>query len=604
MGRFANGLVLLALLGVLSGCGDFEFKPWNPFEKKELPPEPSAERARERDPVLAETVGAYTLVSAADSLRLRGFGLVVGLGDRGSSDCPTSVRDYLVDYFRKEFAPLDGAGVSSISPDRLIDSSDTAVVEIIGDIKSGARRGHRFDVQVSALGAETRSLEGGVLLPAELKIFQATPRGVIAGRPLARASGSIFTNPFGNPTGGERGVRRGFVLGGGRTLDERSARLLLEEPSYSMARRIERRINERFGQRPAAAEAMSRGYVDLNTPDHYNNDPEWFLDLVLHLQLENSPEYLERRIRDLRTLVNGDAQRLEHLSLIWEGIGRNIITEIQPLYEADDPLIRYYAARAGLRLGDVNALGPMAAVSTSSGHSHQILAVRELGRARVPGTTERLAALLNVADQQIRVAAYEELVDRGYGPIRSEPFASAADPRELNFILDLVPSDGRPLVYVRRTGQPRLAIFGGPLKVQTPLFYRHPLDWVTLDTADGGDEITVLARGRTTGRFAPPFQVPAEVSDLVRALAFTARGTRARDARGLGLPYSVVVQVLSGLEDTDSIAAPVVIEERSVTELLGPAESGGRPEAEAPPSRRREAEAPDGDPDLPARENE
>lgn len=587
-------VVWLAPWAGQAGCADaIDWDKWNLLARKDPPPEPQALPAAPADPILADTVGAYTLLSSAETLRLRGFGLVVGLGDRGSSDCPTSVREYLVDFLNKQIVTAEG-DQPRISPGRLIDSPDTAVVELIGDIPAGAPAGTAFDVQVSALDAQTRSLEGGVLLLSELKIFQTTPGGVIAGRPLARAAGAVFTNPFAPPDD-LASRRRGYVLGGGRTLTERRVRLLLEEPSYSMARRIEQRINERFGQRPPAAEAMSNGHIELSTPPEFRDDAARFMSVVTHLYLEGAPAYIERRLRELAQELEPDDEKLNHVSLIWEGCDRKALPEIQPLYDHHDPAVRYYAARAGLRLGDVNALPALAAVAGNSDDPRQILALREIGRSPAPGTTEALARLLDHRDAQIRVAAYEELSERRHPAIRSERFPSPVDATQVNFTLDLVRSDGEPLIYVRRTAEPRIAIFGPAMPISTPLFYSHPQDLVTLDTPDASGEITVLARSRLDGGFHRPFHVPARVADVIRGLAAPPVRRRGDDAvrGGLGLPYSLVVQVLDALGRERLIAANIVLEQRDLAELIGPAQRERRPEADETsmaPAPRSEAE--------------
>jgi hypothetical protein len=576
-----------------TGCADGW--SWDSWKAKERPPEPSALRAPITDPILMNTIGAVSLMSSADSQRLRGFGLVVGLGDQGSSDCPTSVREYLVDYFNKQYATAQGPNRMSASPESMIDSPDTAVVELIGNIPAGSLVGKRFDVQVSALDAQTRSLVGGVLLPCDLKVFQATPRGVMTGRALASASGAVFTNPF-TDAGSPRGeTRRGYVLGGGSTKEGRTARLLLETPSYSMSRRIEQRINERFGQRPRVAEAISSGYVEVTTPSEYVDEQAHFLSLVTHLYLDGTPAGLERRLSQLPEYIEPSNERLEHISLIWEAAGRLATPEVQAYYQDADPAIRYYAARAGLRLDDAAALPVLAAIASEAGHAHQILAVREIGRSRLNGAADALARLLDADDSQIRVAAYEELVGRRHPLIRSERFAHSADPALLNFTLDLVRSTGAPLIYVRRTAEPRIAVFGATMPVATPLFYNHPDDWITLDTPDGSGEITVLSRGRHGGEFQRPFHVPARVADVIRALAGRPDPRDGSASHGLGLPYALVVQVLDALNRDRVIAANVVMEERSITELFGPPTRTERREGDAPP----EPSAPEASDDRP-----
>lgn len=590
--RIARGLGVALLL--CSGCVDGGWR-----HSRELPPEPTPQPAVPRETVLADTIGAHTLIGAGGPLRLRGFGLVVGLGENGGSDCPSTIREYLVDYLIREFTPLgSGDRKPKFSPQRLIDSLDTAVVVVHGLVPAGARRGTHFDLQVEAVGTQTRSLEGGVLLPCELKRFDvaAVGRGLVSGRTLASARGLVFTNPFkrANQSTTRQTPRRGYVLGGGRTLEDRSVRLLLQEPSYWMARRIERRLNERFGQDPPAAKAMSKGYLTLTTPQRYVEHPDHFTQLTTHLYLDNSPGQVERKLIELSKQLDSSDRTLDHISLVWEGMGRTVIPHIQPLYAHASRMVRFYAARAGLRLEDVNALPVMAQVAATPDHPCRLLAVRELGSCVYPQAGRALAALLDSDDVEVRIAAYEGLLRHRHPSVETHRFLSALDRTQLNLTLDVVESNGRPLVYVRRTLEPRIAIFGHRLPVSLPLFYNHPDDRVTLNALEENGDVSVLWRTRSGRLVTEPLVVPPRAVELVRALADLPVEDDSGQSRGVGLGYAQVVEVLDALCASGAIPARLVMQRGTITDLFGPTELPGRPEGdEVPPliEERQEADA-------------
>lgn len=571
---------LLALVSwALAGC-DPDAR-WD-FGRKEPPPEPKPGYAPHEDVILAGTIGQYTLLSNAEPLRLRGYGLVRGLGEDGSADCPTTIREYLLDYLKKELIPNDGPNARPVvSPSKLIDSLDTAVVEVTGFVPAGAPKGATFDLYVQAVGNQTRTLEGGSLLACELKIFSpsAEGRGLVAGRTLARGAGPVFTSPTpgSDPAAG---VRKGTVLGGGVTLEARSFRLLLNEPSYTMARKIDSRINERFGQRPRVAEAMSNGFVELRTPAAYADRPEHFLRLVPHLMVDAAPALYERRLRELNEEVKGGDERLDHLSLAWEAIGRVAIPTVQPRYSDSDPAIAYYACRAGLRLRDINAVEAMGRIAATPGHKYRLAACEELGFSHMPQAARQLAPLLSDSEEPVRIAAYEAMLSYKHPAIQSRPMRSPLDASHYNVILDIVESTARPMIYVSRTREPRLAVFGPRTPVLTPIFYNHPRDWVTLNSQGGEGDITVFCRTRQSGVLSDALHVPPRVVDLVRSMADVPVGKREGDFNGIGLPYSLVVRVLQELESRESLTASVVMGPESVVDLLAPLEAPERPEAD------------------------
>jgi len=584
----------MALL-LCSGCADGG--GWR--RSREVPPEPTPQPMSADDSVLTDTIGAQTLVGAGAPLRLRGFGVVVGLGENGGSDCLSTIRDYLVDYFTREFAPRGpGDGRPSFSPQRLVDSLDTAVVAVHGLVRAGAPRNTRFDLQIEAVGTQTRSLEGGVLLPCELRQFDvaAAGKGLVTGRALARGRGVVFTNPFKgiDKATARQTFRRGYVLGGGRTVEDRTVRLLLLEPSYWMARRIERRLNERFGQNPPIAKAMSKGYLTLTTPPRFAEQPGRFVDLATHLHLENTPGVVERKLIGLSKRLDGPDRQLQHISLVWEGMGRTVVPHVQPLYNHADVTVRFYAARAGLRLKDVTALPVMAQIAAAPDHPCRLLAARELGQCEYPQATRQLAALLDSDDQEVRIAAYRGLLKHKHPSIETHRFSSALDPTQINLTLDAVETKAKPLIYVRRTLEPRIAIFGRRMPVSLPLFYNHPNDRVTLNALEERGDITVLGRSPAGHLVTEPLVVPARVVELVRALADLPIEDDEGQIRGIGLGYAQVVEVLDALCASGAIPARLVMERATITDLLGPAELPERPEGDDVPlllEGRQEGEA-------------
>lgn len=570
-------LIALACL-VPAGCGDSElFKP-----KKPAPPEPRPQPAPVVDPLTADTLGAVGTLSDLAPLRVRGFSLVVGLGENGSSDCPSVVREYLVDTLSKFYGTSLGPEGKRFSPGRLIDSPDSAVVEVVGVIRAGAPKGDPFDVRVEALaGTDTRTLEGGLLLPCELRLYEASASGqaMLSGKVYARAQGPVFVNPYAQ-TGGDAATgdpRSGFVLGGGVASEARPARLVFREPSYTIARRLENRINERFGQNPRSAEGLSKGYVQLNTPPQYAGHPERFHQLVISLIADDSPSFVERKLADLAHMASEPNADLPRIALMWEAIGRTAVQRIQPMYDSAEPALAYHAARAGLRLRDVNALPVLAQMASAPRHPFRLQAVRELGDCDMPQIVPRLQALLDADDDEVRIAAYEGLRKHRAAAVRSRLIVHPLDPAQVNVTLDVVNCSGRPLVYVRRTGAPRIAVFGPQMPVLTPVLYTNERLGVTINSPEPTDELTLSVRERYDRRINDRMYLRARVPELVAALAQPPDRDDANRLRGAGLTYSQIVSVLSSLDQQQTLAGRLVLEQTSLTELLGPTDEPARP---------------------------
>lgn len=570
-------------LAALAGCENFK---WG--GRKELPPEPPPEErsARSNDPLISGTIGEASLMAGEDPQVMRGFGVVVGLDGTGSADCPTVIRDYLLEYLAKQTAPQGTAEWNDrVNPTKLLDSPDTAVVEVLGLVPAGALSGTRFDVLVRTLpGTAAESLVGGLLLPTQLRYFDraATGQGLIMGAVLAEAAGPVFVNPFAEDAGADSQAdpRRGSVLGGGRAIEKRTVRLSLMQPNYALARAVERRINERFGQKPPVAGAWSRGYLVLETPPAYAERPELFRRLVAHLYVDRAPGFTERRLQDLTRVALSAEVDYEHLSLAWESFGRSVIPHIQPLYAHHTDTVRFFAARAGLRVGDTVALPVMAELARTAPHSLRLLALRELGFASSPQAALPLVEGLSDPDQELRVEAYEGLLRHGHPAIRTTPFPHLLDPSQLNFCLDIVDCEGPPLIHIRRTRAPRIAVFGRQMPVMPPIFYTGTNELLTVHTIDGGDDVRLFAKRNQ--RLSDEIVIPPRVVELITALAHLPLRDDAGRLAGLGLPYTRVVRVLTDLAQDEAIPAPVVFEQTTITDLLGPQIAPQRPEFDEP----------------------
>ena len=574
--------ILLAV--ALTGCG------WN----KRIPPEPAPRQAGPADPILADTISSITYLADAEGRLVRGFGIVCGLGDNGSSGCPTGVREYLIESMTKESETWSSLEQRKrFSPGDLIDSSSTAVVEVLGIVPAGAPAGTRFDIEARAIpGTATKSLSGGLLLPCELLLPDPTggDAALAGGTIVAHAGGPLFVTEATAPAvrGGPGAQPRGYVLGGGHSTDERSTRLLLREPSYPMARRLEQRINERFGQRPPVAEAMSRGYLELHTPREYAEQPENFLQLTTHLYLEDHPAFTTAKLRELTRLATLPNAQYEHLSLAWEGIGPTAIPQIQPLYSHENSRVRFAAARAGLKLGDVNALPVLAEVAASTDRVFALAAIGELGRCRYPQAAAQLAPLLDSQESEIRIATYQALLKHRYPGIDSQPMPAVLDEAQLNFVLDVIESVGEPLIYVRSTHVPRIAVFGARTSISLPVFYAADDDSVTLNATEDGGDITLFTKH--SGHVSEALLVPPRVADLVAALGDVPTRDEADRLRGIGLPYSQVVQVLATLCADGTIPARLEIERIGIVDVLDE-RAPERPEVEERPRAEQAPEA-------------
>ncbi len=526
--------LLVPVVVALAGCGA---KSTRPATRTAELSDPEMVRLAA---VLEGTVGQYASLEAGNSQLVRGYGLVVGLGANGSSECPTEVRERLVDQMASLGVGDARTGTRALSPNRLINDPDTAVVIVSASIEPGTPKGATLDVSVSALpGSQTLSLEGGVLFPTELRAFSVDGGTVNESRILAKAAGPVFVNPFADerdPTVVAR-LRHGRVIGGGKTLEGRRIELVLRRPDYRIARAVQEAINSKYPGHPKVANARTPSLVDITIPRRFRSDWNRFLLQMMHVYVRKGAGIEDRKARELVEAIAETGAPYEAISLIWEAMGREVLPLIHGVYTSADSEAAYYAARAGARLDDPAAVDVL--VAAARGDSpHRLEAIAELGVAGTVQAEDALKDLLNDPDALVRIAAYEA-IEAGWLGGGIERIGVDGQ-----FSLHLVPSTAEPMIYATRTGRPRIVLFGGEVLVRRPIFFTTPDDLVTINANAEDDPLQVYRRVGADRRLSDTVTIAADLKTLILALGRTPEPDIHGHCESLGLTYSQVVSVL------------------------------------------------------------
>jgi len=579
--RSGMGIGLLATLAVLvPGCAEwFQRKPTT----RPAGTLGSAEASLQIPyaTLLKGTVAEFTYVEGWQPLNVRGYGLVTGLAGQGSRNCPPTVRERIAKEIRRRRAANPLRDTHLPPAEKLIDSLDTAVVQVEGRIPPGAAKKRVFDVFVRAVDPDTRSIAEGYLQPCDLHIYtDQGPAGTIEGRIWARAAGTVFINPFAGETRSATNVdpREGIVIGGGWNLKPRTLSLVSVIESYGIVRQIRDTINRRFPADEPVADAINPTHVTLTVPPAFRGRELRFIEIVRHLPLTNIQAELEARAKWLASELTQPEAPVNEIALCLEGLGQLSLPMLQPLYTHPRPAVNYSAARTGLRLGDGLALDIVAQHAKDPRSPFRRQAIRELGEC----TKKRLAAgtlheLLADPDPRIQVEAYEALRKADPGAI----WQVSVGRNPPNFLLEMTPSDGEPVIYARRTGIRRIALIGGDRMVcHPPLLYAEEHKPVLLSAKQGDLSVSILRRDRNGKVVLGPIRGPLAVPALVRLLGENFERNHEGKFVGLALDYAVILDVLYELARSNAINARFRWEEPSVEDVTGPLTPMGRPESE------------------------
>jgi len=551
-----NGLavrvgIVVSLLVPALGCDRLS------FSKDKDDEDALAARRREFPLHVVNTVSQYAGLIGHGRVIVHGYGVVVGLGRNGSSEVPPHLERYLVQHILKSGTTGSFGERPNVTPSRILRDLDTAAVYVRGAIPAAAPKGTPFDVVVTALPATgTQSLEGGILMPTELRLDVGSFQPGEGSRIWGSARGPVMTNPFIDPSDRQERakLREAVVVGGGVSHRDRNVNLQLYRADYARADQIQRRINAQFPGADRVANAKNSSLIELFIPPVARADREHFLELITHLPLQTGAVEWEVHTREIITEMNKDDAEHEALSLVLEAYGRKVLPMLSTLYDSPIDAAAFYAARAGARLGDNAASSVIIRFAEAQDHSHQLPGIETLGEARsLPQSERALRGLLDDPNDMVRIAAYEALRKRKSAYVISVPVGGQC-------VLDIVPTEGPPLVYATRTEHPRIVLFGHDQKLARPVFFTMPEELVTLNAEADDDHVAVWRKLPGRDRYSETFYVPFDVSALVRMLGERPERNLEGKVKGLGLTYGQLVSIMHRLCQERHIPASFVLQ--------------------------------------------
>ena len=484
---------------------------------------------------LGTTIGLVAEVFSFDAIGVEGYALVGGLRGTGSAQCPPQVREYLKKYILKQFSDR------KVDAGKFINSKNTAVVVVRGIMPAAVSKNQYFDVSVAALaGTQTTSLEGGELLGADLK--QAGRFG-ISTRVLATAEGAVFIDTISTARPDKK---TGYVLGGGLVLDEYKINLALREPDYRIASLIRNRLNERFGDE--TAKAVSRGRIELKVPAKYKEQKQRFISLVKATYFSQTPETTRERIKTLvkKLAVSEDKEPSE---IALEATGNESLSMLAALLNSSTEEVRLRAARCMLNLESDEGLVALREIAMDKNSSYRIEALEAITIAASRDDAAAISRiLLRDDDFEIRLAGYETL----------RKLDDIAVTRRLighNFYLEQIIQSKDKAIFVSRSGQPRIALFGAQVFCRENIFVQSPDGNITIN-APAGQKYVSIIRKHPRRRISITLESSFELSDIIQTLCESAIVEDDSGLQpGLGVSYADAIALLKQMCEKGAVEA-------------------------------------------------
>lgn len=515
-------LSILFLVFLTGGCG----------EPAVTTKEPS-EHATVID--LGATIGSLAEVFSFGSIPVEGYGLVGGLNGTGSSECPTPIREYLKQYILKQLSE------DKVDVDELISSHDTAVVAVQGIMPTAVPKNQYFDVRVIALpNTQTTSIEGGWLYSTELKTIGGFG---VSTKALASAKGPVFMDTL-SSEGTNKKI--GYVLAGGRVLDDYEINMGLYQPDYKTASLICSKLNGRFGS--GTARAVSPSQIELKVPAAYKKQKQRFASIIKAIYLMETPEATKERISTfVRKLATSEDKYASEIAL--EAIGNKSLNKLAALLNSSQEQVRLAAARCMLNLGSDRGLNMLREIASDKDSAYRLEAFKAISTSASRNDAIAISRkLLRDSDFNIRFAAYENLRRLDDITITQKFIASS-------FYLEQIVQTEHKEIYVSRSGQPRIVLFGAPIYCHNNIFIQSAAGNITINAPEGQKYVSIIRKHPKRPNVMVQLKSSFELGDIIQTLCEEPVKQKQEEHRGLNVSYAEAIAILKQMCDKGAVDA-------------------------------------------------
>jgi predicted RNA binding protein with dsRBD fold (UPF0201 family) len=485
---------------------------------------------------LGRTIGSLVDVIYPESVAVEGYGLIAGLHGTGSSECPPQIRTYLTQYILAQLSSN-----TKTAADELINSLNTAVVLVEAQMPVLDAKGKYFDVKVSALpGTQTTSLNNGWLFPTELKVKGSF--GVTT-EVLADAEGPIFQDKIG-PVPPD--PRTGYVLAGGKNLTEYKIGLVLKKADFKLTNEIRNLLNERFGR--DVARAVLAGRIEVTIPAKFQQHRREFISIIMAMYMTETPELTLKRIDHfVRQLTSSQDSQESEIAL--EAIGNQSLAELAGLLNASDERVRLRAARCMLSLGSDAGLPVLRQIVMNKRSAYRSEALESIFTFARPNDAANIArSLLNDDDFNVRLSAYELL--RGLNDL-----AITREAIGKNFFLEQISRSEQKIIYVSRSGQPKIVLFGAPIYCNRGIFIESPDKEITINAPVDQEYVLIIRAHPNRPGVIGQMKCTFDLGDVIQRLCTEPAVEAEKGPGGLGVSCSDTIALLKQMCDKGAINA-------------------------------------------------
>jgi hypothetical protein len=206
-----------------------------------------------------------------------------------------------------------------------------------------------------------------------------------------------------------------------------------------------------------------------------------------------------------------------------------------------------------LNIGSEEPIPYLRSVVADVQSPYRIEAIRAIGMTKSRDVKPLLMSALSVDDLDVKLAAYEMLVEMDSSVIYRKAIGGGS------FTVDNVVCDGRKTIYAYQKDTPRIVLFGSPIQCNQNLFVQSNDGSITLNARPEDKYISVSRKHPNRPRVMGPIKSSFELSILLQTLGEMPEISNTSGLRaGLAVSYSDILPLIKKMCDVELIGAKFI----------------------------------------------
>jgi hypothetical protein len=223
--------------------------------------------------------------------------------------------------------------------------------------------------------------------------------------------------------------------------------------------------------------------------------------------------------------------------------------KLAPVLNSSDPKVRLSAAVCMLNLGDDRGLYALREVALDNSSPYRISALSAITAAANRNDASAVTRkLLRDGNPAVRLAAYEQLR-------KLDDIAVTRNLIARNFYLEQITQTPYKSIFVSRSGQPRIVLFGVPIRCRENIFIQSADGNITINAPPGQQYVSIMRKHPKRPNIIIQLKSSYELSDIIQKLCEEPIKEKGEGQAGLNVSYGEMIALLKQMCEKGAVEA-------------------------------------------------